>query len=96
MNTVTLQIPISKTVRDNATIAAKGQGFSSLQEIVRVLLTNLSSGQLSVSVQGERFPATKLSRKNEKRYLKMEQDFKNGKNVYRATSFEDFMNQLEK
>jgi hypothetical protein len=35
-----------------------------------------------------------LSAKAEKRYLKMEQDFKAGKNIYHADSVDDFLRQL--
>lgn len=92
MDTTTLQIPISKNLKLSATLVAKNYGFSSLQEITRVLLTKLAKGELNVSV--EQFPAVKLSLKNEKRYMKMDKDFKNGKNVYTAHSVEEFLEQL--
>ena len=38
MSTTTLQIPVSKDLKSSATEVAKEYGFSSLQEIVRVLL----------------------------------------------------------
>ena len=37
-----------------------------------------------------------LSPKAEKRYLKMEEDFKRGRNVYQAKNLGELMNQLEK
>lgn len=92
MDTTTLQVPLSKNLKSEATSVAKEYGFSSLQEIVRVLLTKLSKRELSVSV--EQFPAVKLSAKNEKRYAKMDEDFRKGKNVYSANSVEELMREL--
>jgi antitoxin component of RelBE/YafQ-DinJ toxin-antitoxin module len=94
MDTTTLQVPLTKELKYSATSVAKKYGFSSLQEIVRVLLTKLSREELTVSV--EQFPAVKLSAKNEKRYAKMEEDFKAGRNVYTANSVEEFLNELKK
>jgi len=37
-----------------------------------------------------------LSQKNEKRYLKMNQDFKKNVNVYRASNVEDLIKRLHK
>jgi hypothetical protein len=50
MDNTVLQIPMSKTLRDKATQAAKEQGFSSLQEYVRVFLTALVRGRVDVMV----------------------------------------------
>lgn len=47
MNT-TLQVPIGISLKIRATKAAKAMGFSSLQEIVRVFLQKLASGQIQV------------------------------------------------
>ena len=92
MDTVTLQVPMSKKLRDSAAKVAAEQGFSSLQEILRVFTTRLASRQAWVSI--EQFPAIKLSAKNEKRYLKMDEDFKNNRNVYHAKDIDDFLRQL--
>lgn len=92
MNTTTLQIPLSKQLKASATSVAQEHGFSSLQEVVRVFLTKYSKRELSVNV--EQFPAVKLSAKNEKRYAKMEEDFKKGKNVYIAKDVDDLMRKL--
>ena len=92
MDTVTLQVPMSKSLRNQASIVAGEYGFSSLQEVIRILLNKLAKRQLSVNI--EQFPAVKLSAKNEKRYLKMEEDFKSGKNVFYAKNVDDFLRQL--
>ena len=94
MDTTTLQIPLSKKLKANATTVAGEYGFSSLQEIVRVLLTKLSKRELGVSV--EQFPSVKLSAKNEKRYAKMDDDLKKGENWHTANSVEELMKELQK
>ena len=90
MRTV-LQVPISKELRGKAEKVAKAEGFSSVQEMVRLLLTKMSSGQLEVRI-GE--PAVLLSAKAEKRYARMMKDFDEGKNIYTATDVDDLMAQL--
>lgn len=92
MDTVTLQVPMSKSLRNQASVVAGEYGFSSLQEVIRVLLNKLAKRQLSVNI--EQFPTVKLSARNEKRYLKMEADFKAGRNVYYAKDVDDLLKQL--
>ncbi len=49
MNSKTnLQVPISVTLKAQAEEVAEKQGFSSLQEVVRVFITNYTSGNISV------------------------------------------------
>src|SRR5215469_6966968 len=45
MNT-TLHIPINKTVKDQAETVVKKQGYSSLQEVIRVLVFALANGDV--------------------------------------------------
>ena len=49
MNTTTLQIPVSSSLRDQAQKQAREMGFSSLQEVVRLFLNQLA--QQSIKVQ---------------------------------------------
>lgn len=49
MNTTTLQIPVSSSLRDQAQKQAREMGFSSLQEAVRLFLNQLV--QRSIKVQ---------------------------------------------
>lgn len=92
MSRVILQVPMSKTLRKQAAAVASDYGFSSLQEIVRVLLTKLSQRELSVSIsEGE---VVKLSPVVKKRYKIMTEDFKKGRNVYYAKDADDFLRQL--
>lgn len=93
MDGTTLQIPVSKSLKSDATLVAKEYGFSSLQEIVRVLLTKLAHRQLAIQIEEIAYP---LSRRAEKRYLKMEEDFRQGKNVYTAKNLNELMRELRK
>ncbi len=76
MNTITLQVPMNKDLRDKAARAAQEQGFSSLQEVVRVLVNKFARGRLAVTVEE---PVTQLSAKAAKRYDKMIADMESGK-----------------
>ena len=71
--------------------AAIDQGFSSLQELVRVLLSKVA--QRKIEVQFEE--VVMLSEKAEKRYLKAMKDIEEGKNVYTAKNLDEFFNQLD-
>jgi antitoxin component of RelBE/YafQ-DinJ toxin-antitoxin module len=85
-----LQVPMDQKVRDNAEKAASAQGFSSLQEMVRVFLAKLAENKVEVTIQ----ESIKLSEKNDQRYAKMTEDFKKGKNIYAAQDMDDFLKQL--
>lgn len=93
MNTVTLQVPMDKNLRDAASSAAREQGLSSLQEAIRVYLTKLANRQVGIGIIKE--SVTQLSPKNESRYLHMQADFKSGRHVYHATDADDFLRQLD-
>lgn len=93
MDTTILQIPMSVSLKKDATETAKEYGFSSLQEIVRVMLSKLARKEFVINF-GEQFPTVALSAKNEARYMKMEADYKIGKNVKSFDNIEDFMHDL--
>lgn len=83
MNKTILQVPLSTSLRKEAEKEALAQGFSSLQEAVRVFLKKLASGALGV-----RFEETVvLSEKNDKRYEKMIDEIESGK--VKTQSFTD-------
>ncbi len=86
----TLQVPITSDLKQAATQAAMAQGFSSLQEAVRVFLTQLSSKRISIGWS----KTIKLSEKNDRRYNAMDKDFDNNKNVFTASSAQEFFEQL--
>lgn len=93
MSRVILQVPMDKELKASAEAAAKEQGFSSLQEIVRVMLKKVAKREFSVTLKDE--PVVILSKKAEKRYAKMIDDIKHNRNVYEAKDADDFMRQLE-
>ena len=66
--TTTLQVPVRKSVREQATKAATEQGLSSLQEAVRIFLHQLATHQVEMTFSE---PAVRLSAKNERRYAAM-------------------------
>lgn len=93
MQRVVLQIPLSKELKISAEQAALEYGFSSLQEILRVIMKKLSQKTLDITFREER--VVRLSKKNEKRYLKAMEDFKKDRNVYHAKDVDDFLKQLD-
>ncbi len=92
MNRTVLQIPIAPLLRRQAEAASLDLGFSSLQDVVRLLLHKLARREIAVAVQEEE--VVKLSKKAQARYEKMNQDFRTGKNVYMANNMDDFLRQL--
>lgn len=50
MDRIILQVPMQKTLRNEAEAAARFQGFSSLQEVVRIMLQKLAQKEISVEV----------------------------------------------
>lgn len=79
-----------KDLKIAATQAALDQGFSSLQEAVRVFLKKLASQLVTVTFTEEE----RLSPRAEKRYAKMIADIKAGKNITRTNSLEELFAKL--
>jgi hypothetical protein len=90
MNKTVLQIPINQDLKISAEQEALSQGFSSLQELVRVFLSKIATHRIEITLQ----ESTVLSGMNEKRYLDMTKDFELGKNTYSADSVNDLVNKL--
>lgn len=94
MQRVVLQIPLSKELKISAEQAAFEYGFSSLQEILRVIMKKLSQKTLDITFREERI--VHLSKKNEKRYTKIMHDIESGKEkVYTAQNADDLIKQLD-
>ncbi len=77
---------MTKSLRDEAAAAASRMGFSSLQEAVRVFLTQLPTKRVSVSFEE---PPVQLSAKAIKRYNKISDEIKSGKAKLKTFSDED-------
>lgn len=75
MNSITLQVPINKNVRDQAAVAAERLGFSSLQETVRIFLNKLAIGEVGIRFE----EIVQLSPKAIKRYNKIVDEIESGK-----------------
>jgi len=71
----TLQIPVKEDLRDRAMKVAEEQGFSSLQEAVRIFLGQFAARKISITFTN----TDMLSSKNERRYARMIHDVKLGK-----------------
>ncbi len=91
MNNTVLQIPMTMDLREKSEKAAVEAGFSSLQEAVRIFLKKFSHKELVISFD---MPKIKLSTKNEKRYLKMIEDYKNNKDIVKNNTIGDFFDKL--
>ena len=93
MNDV-LQVPMTKEMRESATLAAINQGYSSLQEMVRVFLKQAIDKKVETRFVTTA-PPVKLSAKAEKRYMKIAEDVKNGKGIaFTAHNTDELMNYL--
>lgn len=74
MNTI-LQVPIDKNLRDKASRISEKMGFSSLQEIVRLFLHKIATGNIEISFE----ETVQLSPKAIKRYNKIIDEIESGK-----------------
>ena len=93
MNDV-LQVPMSKELREKATLVAISQGYSSLQETVRIFLTQLADHKVETGF----YPIVKkvrLSPKAIKRYNKILDGIDSGeRKLFTAHSAEELIEHL--
>jgi len=90
MNKTILQVPISQQMKTDAEKAASAQGFSSLQEAVRVFLNKLAQGTIQVSFE----ETVRLSDQATNRYNQMLTDIEKEQNIFEANTVDDLMKQL--
>ena len=93
MDRVVLQVPMSKTLRQQAEAVVVDYGFSSLQEIIRVILNKLAKRELTISIQEEE-AVTYLSPAAEKRYARAIKDIKKGRNVTTTKNVDELLRLL--
>lgn len=91
MQRTVLQVPLPKELKASAEKAALDAGFSSLQEVLRVFMRKFASKKIGLTFEEN---IVYLSPKAEKRYAKIDEDIKKGKNVYEAADVDDFLRQL--
>ena len=90
MSKTILQVPVSRELKEKAEKAATGQGFSSLQESIRIFLTKLAANKLEITIQ----EPIRLSETAEKRYLKQTADFEKNRNTISARKVEELVAKL--
>jgi len=90
MDKTILQVPVSTDLKERAEEAAHKQGFSSLQEFIRVFLAKLATNRLEITIQ----EPIKLSGRSERRYLKQTLDFEKNKNTRSAKNLDELITQL--
>ena len=79
MQRIIVQVPMSKELKTKAEAVSSDLGFSSLQEIIRVLLTKLSKKEFSFKVEENAEEITHLSRAAEKKFKKAQEEIRDGK-----------------
>ena len=90
MNKTILQVPLNQQMKIDAENAASAQGFSSLQEAVRVFLNKLAQGTMQVTFE----ETIHLSDVAINRYDNVLSDIEEEKNIQKATSVEELMKKL--
>lgn len=70
MSRIVIQTPVTSQLRVEAERVAREQGYSSLQDAIRMYLRKLARREIKVQLQ-EQFPPVQLSPKAIKRYDKM-------------------------
>ncbi len=90
MNKTILQVPVSQELKITAENVAISQGFSSLQEAVRLFLNKLAQGNLQITFE----ETTQLSAKAINRYNTILKDIEKGTDVYKAKNIDELMKQL--
>lgn len=93
MDRVILQVPLSKTLKEKAEAVSLDYGFSSLQEIIRILLNKLAKRELAISIE-EAEEITHLSPAAEKRYKKAIADIKSGRNITKTKNLDELFEYL--
>lgn len=86
-----IQIPVEKKMRDAFEVRAHKNGFSSIQDALRLFMQQYIERKINV---GFTEPPVRLSKKNASRYEKMMKDFESGKNISVAHSVDEFIKQL--
>ena len=92
MDTTTLQVPLTKSLKSSATTVAKEIGFSSLQDFVRLVLTKLAHRELTVDVTPAEY--IKLSPAAKRRYDRIRDDIEHGRNIVHVDNPQDFLAKL--
>lgn len=93
MQKVVVQVPMNRDIKEKAEKVTEDLGFSSLQEVIRVLVTKLSKNELSIRVE-EAEEIIHLSKAAEKKFKKALEDIKAGKNVTKTKNVDELLSLL--
>jgi antitoxin component of RelBE/YafQ-DinJ toxin-antitoxin module len=93
MQRTVLQIPINLELKNEAEQVAQAQGFSSLQEVVRVFLSRFAQKRIGITFE----ESVRLTPQAIKRYDKMANDIQKGNvKIKTFTDTNSLMKHLEK
>lgn len=88
-----IQVPVNPQLKKRIEKRAESDGFTSLQQLIRLVLAKYDSGRLEVDVR--RVESVQLSPAAIKRYNKMDQDMASGKMKLKSfNSVEELMKDL--
>ncbi len=93
MQKVILQVPMDKSLRDLAEFSAATQGFSSLQEAVRLFVNKLAKRSINVSFEEVEYLSKSEDQALAKKYKAFVSEKKKGK-TYLARSTDELLEQL--
>lgn len=94
MDTTILQIPITKSFRDEVSNIVTEMGFSSLQDYLRLIMKKTVTKEIDVTVGPK---PIMLSAKNAKRYGKIVDDYLSGKSKTKSfDNVDEMMDDLMK
>jgi len=91
MNTTNLQIPIRRDLKIAATETAVEQGFSSLQEAVRIFINKMAQKSIDIVYAPK---IIQLSPKAIKRYNKIAKEIEKGINITKTNNIEELFEKL--
>jgi hypothetical protein len=95
MSQTNLQVPLSSAIKDKALKKAEDEGFSSLQELVRVFLTMYGKGKVSMALKSENDTYTPKQIEEFDTLARIaEQEYKRGDYIEVSTK-KDLMKMLE-
>lgn len=94
MQRVTVQVPMTKDLKEKAEIVSSDLGFSSLQETIRVLLTKLAKREFSIKVEENTEEITHLSKASERKFKKAVEDIKAGRNITKTENIDELLQML--
>lgn len=94
MSKVTIQVPTDKKLKDKAAKSAQEMGFSSIQEVLRLFMTKLAKGEVSISLEENvEYLTPQEEAVLEQRHKEFMEDKKKGK-TFVAHSAEEMVEEL--